>query len=95
MKTLLWLAMVVLGSTTAHAEWIFLPSYYTHRNGERVCQYSLPAPSYARGEAVYEGGYRHQYFQNGSDYMHVIEAWGWPPYYVPPYFGPRVPWWQP
>jgi hypothetical protein len=81
--------LLILCSAQAHAQWIFLPSYYTHRNGERVYQYSFPAPSYARGEAVYEGGYRHQYFQNGSDSMHVIEAWGQPPYYPPPCYYPH------
>ena len=78
-----------VGQHVGTREWIFLPSYYTHRNGERVYQYSLPAPSYARGEAVYQGGYRHQYFQNGSDYMHLFEAWGQPPYYPPPCYYPH------
>ena len=66
MKTLLWLALIVLGGTSAHAEWIFLPSYYTHRNGERVYQYKLPAPSYVRGEECTRAATA-TYFQNGSD----------------------------
>ncbi len=88
MKTILWV-LLILCSAQAQAEWIFLPSYYTHRNGERVYQYSLPAPSYARSETLYQGGYRHQYFQNGSDSMHLFEAWGQPPYYPPPCYYPH------
>jgi hypothetical protein len=85
MKTLLWLALTLLGGTSAHAEWIFLPSYYTHRNGDRVYQYELPAPSYVRSEELHQGGYRDIFLHNGSDYTHVIETWGRAPCYVPSY----------
>jgi len=59
--------------------WIFLPGYYTHRDGHRVAQYEPEKPSYVRTDPTYqESGYHHQSFGDGANRYDIYESWGDP-----------------
>ncbi len=84
-------AFIVALAATASASdvsWIFLPGYYTHRDGVRVTQYEQPKPSYVTTDPTYqESGSRHQSYGCGGNTLDIYQTWGNPPAYYPrPYY---------
>ena len=93
MKKLVLLFLLCLTGSAAASDvsWIFLPGYYTHKDGHRVAQYEQPKPSYVTVDPTYqESGYRHQSFGCGGDTYDIYQSWGtapaYPPYYPWPYY---------
>ncbi|WP_202908797.1 hypothetical protein [Roseimaritima ulvae] len=83
-----------LGSRAKAADWLTLPSTYTHdANGQRVSQYAPPVASYAVQVSNFRSsGYTHarsslQYGPSADNY-HRVEEWGDP---VRPYGEWRFP----
>ena len=80
MKTLLFLFIVLVGSTTYASEWVFLPSYYSQNAvGNRVSQYAQPEPSYRSSGSVSTSGLRinNSYIntRTGCEYSSFRESW--------------------
>ncbi len=75
-------ALIVALAATASASdvsWIFLPGYYTHRDGHRVAQYEPEKPSYVTVDPTYQqSGYHHQSFGDGANRYDIYESWGDP-----------------
>ena len=85
-------ALIVALAATASASdvsWIFLPGYYTHRDGHRVAQYEPEKPSYVTVDPTYQqSGYHHQSFGCGGEHSLILTRRGathrlypWPHYY--------------
>lgn len=89
MNRYLILAVAMLGadpcSTSRAADWIFMPSYYSHdpETGQRVTQYEPAQPALVQVAANYvRSGYRHTRSRievgGSADYLHMTEEWGRP-----------------
>ena len=69
--------------TAAAADWIFMPSYYSHdpQTGERVTQFAATEPVFVEVPADYvRSGYRHTQSRiqagGSADHLHLTEEWG-------------------
>jgi len=83
MNKIFLLLLLAGGAATARADWIFLPSTYSHdrESGERVDQYTPPPPAYAQWDGTYQQSgfcYSHRAIQvgNSEDHVHIVETWG-------------------
>ena len=87
MKTILWVLLILC---SASARRVDISAQLLHAPQRRTgVPIQPPGPLLRPWRSMYQGGYRHQYFQNGSDSMHLFEAWGQPPYYPPPCYYPH------
>lgn len=98
MRTLIIIAsLLCLG-----ADWMTMPSYYTHRDGKRVTQFAPKEPAIVQHPMTIESGYHHTESVIGRDRLHITREWGrqvrpygewrfpYRPYSVPyPYWGPQ------
>lgn len=50
--------------------WLFMPSTYTHKEGQRVSQYSEPPKAYAQ-----PGHMETLHFSDEYNYLHGAESW--------------------
>jgi hypothetical protein len=81
MKLTVFLIAVCVAAQTyaSDVSWIFLPGYYTHRDGHRVAQYEPEKPSYVTVDPTYQqSGYHHQSFGDGANRYDIYESWGDP-----------------
>lgn len=46
MRRLAILIVLLCAASASAADWIFLPSTYTHKDGKRVTQYAKPKPAF-------------------------------------------------
>jgi hypothetical protein len=93
--------LLILCFFSLGANWLTMPSTYTHRNGERVTQFAPRDRVMLQLPSTFQSGYRHTESVIGRDRLHIIERWGNPrpygewqhpyrPYSVPyPYWGPQ------
>lgn len=84
MRILIFTLVLLLASTASAADWIFAPSTYTHKNGERVTQYAEPEPAYTPDYSQYR---HHVYiYQDNRGHYYRRDTWRYPPYYHHPYW---------
>jgi hypothetical protein len=65
--------ILLVSASVAQASWIFLPSTYTHRDGERVVQYTKPAPAYRQDDTQWRHWIRIHRDTRGN--YHRWETW--------------------